>query len=177
MPANLIEVEITLGLKDEQPTRWGGSVQVSEGRVVSLQVVGGGPNAKVNGNRFTARSIRRMMAIAGPKLLVSLDAPPTATVTVNTAQGEFKFALAELSGGAVKKFLDGRASAEQQAGALRLTGPETEDDYPAMAKGGGRHGLAGLRRLPAGQADPQRTHPGRRLRLPRPHRATAIRSG
>jgi hypothetical protein len=135
MPKNLTEVEISLGLKDEQPTRWGGSVQVSEGRVVALQIVGGGPNAKVDGNRFTARSGPRRILVGGAKLLVSLDAPATATVTVNTAQGAFKFALADLSGGAVKKFLDGRVSAEQQAGALRLTGPETEDDFPAITKG------------------------------------------
>src|SRR5262249_47216833 len=35
----------------------------------------------------------------------------------------------------VKKFLDGRASAERQELALRLTDPETEDDYPSLAKG------------------------------------------
>ncbi len=52
MPMNLVGLEISLGLTDEEPTPWGGSVQVSEGRLLSLQVVGGGANAKVNGSRF-----------------------------------------------------------------------------------------------------------------------------
>ena len=36
---------------------------------------------------------------------------------------------------AVEDFLDGQATAEREAGAVRLTGRETEDDYPALAKG------------------------------------------
>jgi len=135
MPKNRIGVEIALGLKDEEPTPWGGTVQVSEGRVESLEIVGGGPNAGVQGNRYNGRSIRRQQAIVGPKLHVSLDAPPTATVTVKTRQGEFQFALADIISGAAKKFLDGRAAVERQEAAVRLTGPETEDDYPALAKG------------------------------------------
>jgi hypothetical protein len=136
MPANLVGVQIALGLKDEEPTRWGGVIQVSEGRIVSLQVQGP-PNAKVTGGRFTARSFFRMNqgTLVRPKLQVSLDAPPTATVTVKTRQGEFQFTLADLASGTSKPFLDGRVSAQREEGALRLTGPETEDDYPVMAKG------------------------------------------
>src|SRR5438128_2632376 len=113
MPKNPVGVEIALGLKDEEPTPWGGSVAISEGRVISLEIVGGGPNAKAEGNRFTARSIRRMMmmqaTIIAPKLRVTLDAPPSATVTVNTRQGEFMFALKDLTLGTAKKFLSDRA--------------------------------------------------------------------
>jgi hypothetical protein len=138
MPRDLVDIEIALGLKDERPTPWSGAVHVSEGHVASLQLVGGGPKASVNGNRFTARSIRRMIMnrerIIGPKLRVTLNAPPTATVTVTTEQGDLKIALADLTIGTVNEVFDHQASAERLEGALRLTGPETEDDYPVMAK-------------------------------------------
>jgi hypothetical protein len=65
---------------------------------------------------------------------VSVDAPSTATVTVNTQAGEFKFALTDLRTGTAKRFLQDQVSAQRLEGALRLTGPETEDDYPALAK-------------------------------------------
>src|SRR5262245_58304178 len=58
MTAGLIGLEIALGLKDEQPTPWNGEVQVSEGKVREVEIIqGGGPNAKVEGNRFTVRTI------------------------------------------------------------------------------------------------------------------------
>jgi hypothetical protein len=136
MPANPVDVQLALGLKDEEPTRWGGMIQISEGRIVSLQVQGP-PNAKVTGGRFTARSFFpiNQATLVRPKLHVSLDAPPTAIVTVKTQQGEFQFTLADLASGTSKSFLDGRVSVQREEGALRLTGPETEDDYPVMAKG------------------------------------------
>jgi hypothetical protein len=136
MSKNRLAFEIALGLTDEQPTRWDGSVEVSQGRVASIEVVGGGAKARAEGNRFNARSIRRpqLMAIVGPKLRVSLDAPATTTVTVKTQQGEFQFAWADLASGTAKKFLGGRASVAPEEAALRLTGPATEDDYPVMAK-------------------------------------------
>jgi hypothetical protein len=135
MPKNLIGVEIALGLKDKEPTPWAGSIQVSEGgRLASLEIVGGGPNASVQGNRYTGRSILRQKSIIGPKLQLGLDAPPSATISVKTRQGEFTFALADLTVGMAKKVLDGRASVTRQEVAFRLTGPETEDDHPALAK-------------------------------------------
>ena len=152
MPANLVGLEILLGLKDKEPSGWGGNVQVSEGRLAGLSVIRGGPNGKADGNRYTARTTRpggMMQPIAHPILRADLEGPLTATVTVNTRQGKFSFTLSDLSVGKPKTFLDGAASVERNDGALRLTGRDTEDDYPAMARGPRRHGLAGLRRIPA----------------------------
>jgi hypothetical protein len=42
--------------------------------------------------------------------------------------------LADLAIGASKRFLDGQIQVEPEQGAVRLTGPETEDDYPATAR-------------------------------------------
>jgi hypothetical protein len=139
MGRNRLAFEIALGLNDVQPTRWDGSVEISEGRVASIDVVGGGPRARAvraEGNRFNARSVRRpnLGIVVGPKLHVTLDAPATTTITVKTQQGEFHFAWADLAGGTTRKFLRGRASVEPEEAAVRLTGPATEDDYPVMAK-------------------------------------------
>ncbi len=139
MTANLIGLEITLGLTDQQRTDWSGNVQVSQGRVQSLAMVRKLPDATVDGNRFTGHTVRRrqMMqpVIIQPVLRVTLDAPPSAKVTVATKQGQFDFVPATLATDTPKKFLDGRVSVERQDAPVVLTGKETEDDYPAMAKG------------------------------------------
>jgi hypothetical protein len=53
MPADLIGLEITLGLKDGQPTEWEGDVKVSKGRLVAIEVDRSGPNADVDGAHFS----------------------------------------------------------------------------------------------------------------------------
>ncbi len=72
--------------------------------------------------------------IVRARLNVRLDAPESATVSISTEAGKFRFKLADLAVGVPKRFLDERVSVERQDGALRLTGSETEDDYPATAK-------------------------------------------
>src|SRR5438034_6334280 len=57
------------------------------------------------------------------------------TLSLHDALPIFSFALAELTPGTTKTFLDGRATVTAEVGALRLTGPKTEDDYPALARG------------------------------------------
>jgi hypothetical protein len=135
MPANPVGLEVHLGLKDTEPTPWGGDVELSEGKLVSMSVRRGGANAGVNGTRFNARSVRQQMAVNGPILRLDLDAPTNATVTLKTRQGDMSFKLADLQFGTRKPFLDGKATVEREQGAVRLTGRETEDDYPALANG------------------------------------------
>ena len=138
MPVNLVGLEVRLGLTDENPTPWDGEVQVSAGRLLDLNVARGGPKAKVTGASYTARSVRQMAMmkqVVGPILHLNLDAPPNAIVTLKTEQGKVEFKLADLTAGTTKKYLDGRASIERQEAAVRLTGRETEDDFPRLAKG------------------------------------------
>jgi hypothetical protein len=140
LPANLVGLEISLGLKDKERTPWAGEVQVSEGRVLDLGVTRSGPQARAEGNRYTGGSIQPQPNVQpgvwiGPLLHVNLDAPPTATVTVKTRQGDFDFKLADLTSDTPKSFLDGRVTVTKEQGAVRLTGRETEDDYPALARG------------------------------------------
>jgi len=139
MGANLVGLEIELGLQDKGPTPWGGDIHPSEGRVVSIEVLRGGPNARASGNHFTCHSVRRMVqqkpVFLGPILHVNLDAELSAKVTVNSAQGKFEFALSDLTMGTAKHFLGGQVSVNRENAAMRLTEPDMEDDYPTMAKG------------------------------------------
>jgi hypothetical protein len=135
MPANPVGLVVHLGLKDTEPTPWGGEVELSQGRVISMSVRRGGANAHVDGTRFTARSVRQQQAVNGPVLRLDLDAPANTTVTLKTRQGNASFKLADLRPGPRTPYLDGRVTVEREEGAVRLTGRETEDGYPALAKG------------------------------------------
>jgi hypothetical protein len=135
MAANPVGLEVHLGLKDTEPTPWGGDVELSEGKLLSMSVRRGGANAGVDGTRFTARSVRQQQAVNGPILRLDLDAPANTTVTLKTRQGNLSFKIADLRPGNRTPYLEGRATVEREEGAIRLTGRETEDDYPALAKG------------------------------------------
>jgi hypothetical protein len=136
MSARMASLEIRLGLKDTKNTIWDGTVEVSEGRVVEIESIRGNMRSKSKDGRFQARSVKNnQKAVVRPQLHVRLDAPESATVTVATESGKFQFQLAGLAVGASKSFLDGRVRVEREQGAVRLTGPETEDDYPATARG------------------------------------------
>lgn len=134
MPANLSGLEIRLGLKDEKGTFWDGEIAVSEGRVVNVNITGGGPKASVSGNKYTGKTVFQKQALVTPRLHVNLDAPPTAAVTLTTAKGKSEFKLADVSDGKEKKFLNDQVAVEYQDGSVRLTGKDTEDDYPALAR-------------------------------------------
>jgi hypothetical protein len=166
MTSNLIGLEINLGLKDQQPTPWDGEVMLSEGRVREMEIIqGGGPNDKVEGNRYTARTIERMMmqqrVLIRPALRVTVEAPPAARITLQTKQGKAEFALAALPNDVAKKFLDGQISIERQDAPVRLTGKETEDDYPVMAAGrDGTIWLAYIEYVPGQPIIPERLSAG-----------------
>jgi hypothetical protein len=153
---NPTQLQIQLGIKDEQQVNWKGQVKVSEGRVVSVKLARAAINSTVDGNEFAVRAKRQQLkqnqkkkqakaqakADKPEKLLldsailnVFLDSPPSATVTVSTSHGDFSFVLADLAPGVEKKFLEGQAAAEREEAALRLTSRETEDDHPTMIRG------------------------------------------
>jgi hypothetical protein len=136
MPSNLTGVKIDLGLKDESGTPWDGEVQISQGRIVAVEIAQGNPKATVNGNKFIVRTVlqKKKDIILKPVLRVAVDAPESAKVTVKTKQGDFTFTLADLAGGEARTFLAGQAAVSRQDAAVRLTGVDTEDDYPALAR-------------------------------------------
>ncbi len=141
MPAKAIGLEITLGLKDDRRTDWSGTVSVSEGRVLELDIVRSTLDATVQGNRFNvatknvAAKKKKKAATAIPAVLrASLDTPESATVTIRTAHGSIAFKPSELAPGERRTFLDGEAAIERQEAAIRLTGRGAEEDFPAAAK-------------------------------------------
>jgi hypothetical protein len=140
---NLGGVTIKLGLKDTKPTDWDGEVLLSEGKLTELWILRGNVKGKVEGNQYSVRTVLKEMAakkkmkkdtLIRPILHLTIAAPARAKVTLKTKHGAFTFALADLTPGTEKPFLDGQASVAPEVGALRLTGPKTEDDYPALAR-------------------------------------------
>src|SRR5262249_45363795 len=114
---------------------------------------------------FTVRTIRRMMmmqqTIVHPVLRVTLEAPASTKVTLTTPKGNAAFALADLTGGTATKFLDDQVSVERQDAPVRLTGRETADDYPAMAKApNGTVWLASCEYTPGKPIIPERLQAG-----------------
>jgi hypothetical protein len=150
-PVHGAELQITLGLKDTEQVTWKGQVSVSEGHVLAVEIERASRASTAEGTRFSVSAARQAtaakkakkkkaaeeMPLAPARLRVMLDAPPQATVKVETSQGDFSFALAELQPKTAKTFLDGQASVQGEEGAVRLTPRETEDDFPVVAKGPG----------------------------------------
>lgn len=130
--SNGLSAQITLGLRDKEPTEWDGQVSLSEGKITRLET--GRAEDKVEGGGWKLRSRR----LAGPlspilpvRLFATFDAPPTAKLNVTTKQGQFSFALSQLEYGRQMTFLDGAAAIERVPPAYQLTHQPTEEDFPA----------------------------------------------
>jgi hypothetical protein len=140
MPRGLIGLSITLGLKDEQRTPWNGGVTVSEGRVLSLDLVQGTLDSTVSGSQFKVATkkkavTKKNLAPTIPAVIhVNLEAPETTTVTVRTGHGMITFRPEALSRTGRNLFLDDRVAIERQEAAVRLTGAGTEDDFPVAVR-------------------------------------------
>jgi len=145
MPLNGVTVQVTLGLKDSEPSDWDGEVKVSEGKVAGLEARSAqGDEAK--GSAWKLRTRRQAAGKAKGKgkmdtgaprpvdLWVTLDAPSTAKVEVTTKQGNFAFALRDLAPGQALPVLDGRARVTRVPLSVRVTSEPTEDDMPAAAR-------------------------------------------
>jgi hypothetical protein len=134
MPAQGSDLLVTMGLHEPKAvTTWSGDVSVSEGKVQSVEVSRG--KGKAKGTSFTVAGFapKKKKQITLPRIRVSLDAPTTARVELKLDQGKVDVRLDELRPGVPKLYLGGKISVERGDGAVRLTGSETEDDYPALA--------------------------------------------
>jgi hypothetical protein len=69
-------------------------------------------------------------------VIVTVRAPEDAKLTVTTGRGEFTVALADLSGGAIRRYLDGQAEAQAVPPSVVLFDGDDQDDYPAAAADG-----------------------------------------
>jgi hypothetical protein len=64
---------------------------------------------------------------------VTLDAPVSARLEVESNRGSFGFTLEEATSSEIEEYLDGQASVTGELAATRLTGAKTEDDFSVMA--------------------------------------------
>lgn len=138
MPARLVALEITVGLADKEPTKWDGTVQVAQGQLHDLAVLQGGPAAAVSRESYRAETTPNPYGggLLHPTLRLTLmDPKPDATVTVQAQPGPFTipvFPAKEIAG---QRLFNGQVTVRYGEGAVRLTQRETEDDYPALARG------------------------------------------
>ncbi|HVX60571.1 MAG TPA: hypothetical protein VHC19_08215, partial [Pirellulales bacterium] len=59
LPERPVELLIELGIEDEEQVRWKGELKLSEGRVLSLELVQGSRDSKLDGSAFDVRTARR----------------------------------------------------------------------------------------------------------------------
>ncbi len=135
MPTKGIAVLIVLGLKDTEATGWAGELKLSEGTVSGLRVAGSADpaeGAKWKGKSQVAKK-KKKAGITPLQIQATLDAPPTATVTVSTRNGEFAFVLGELPANGGKLFLDDQARVKRGPLSVAIVTDPTDDDFPAAA--------------------------------------------
>jgi hypothetical protein len=138
MPAQGNDLLFTLGVNEPtQIVTWKGEVAVNPGRLVAVEISRG--KGKASEGRFSvaAKDAKKKKQVVLPRVRVSVDAPATAQVEMKLDQGNIALRLDELRPGVPKLFLQGKVAVERSDGAVRLTGPETEDDYPALARAEG----------------------------------------
>ena len=158
MPPNLVGLEIDLSEADDEGGPLQGEVRVSEGRVLTLQSLYS-DEIQADGAQFRVavkkqantkkKKAAKKQALAGRTvLLATLEAPPSARVTIETGRGRIEIALADLTPGTpqgVSSTAGPRSSARRAA--IRLTEAGTEGRPPEPGRRAEGHGLAGLCRL------------------------------
>ena len=112
-------LRIQLGLKDEENTPWDGSISLSAGSVVGLEIWRKGERDEVEGNtwKLSSRPAPRFMPQKDKPqppsengIVVTLDGvDETSTISVTTEQGDFSWTLADVPFGARLFRLKGRA--------------------------------------------------------------------
>lgn len=135
MPVKQTSLLISLGAKDpKEAVTWQGELAVSEGKITSVAVAQG--KGKAEGNQFTVSSQPGKTQQSGvqAKVRVKLDAPPTAKMTLTVGQQKVQVILGNLDLGVAKNFPKKEVTVVREDSAVKLTDPETEDDYPALAR-------------------------------------------
>jgi hypothetical protein len=140
-----VQLQIELDRNAKKQTVWEGAVHVSEGRVLGVDLVRGSNNSSTEKATFKVRAMRapgsgkkkrkkNQPRFLSALLRVRLDAPASSKVTVETSRGTFTFQVSDLGFDQATTFLDERTAVSQQTSSVRLTGPNTEDDFPALVR-------------------------------------------
>jgi hypothetical protein len=141
-------VRVLLGMTDEKPVQWDGSVTA---RGVEIQSVDGWrferpdavsgtswkastrvPRLFINGLQFDQKGAAVPVVPNGVVVRVS-QANPDSELAVTTTQGNFTIRMRDLALGKVVSELNGRVSVDLLPPVTRLTDDADEQDYPATA--------------------------------------------
>jgi len=141
MPTDALTVRILLGLRDTEPSKWTGSLRLTEGQLLEAVPwrIGAGDRVFPDGRfvlmtrRVQAGTRREQQAITENGLVLTIKAPPTASIEVATDKGEFRFTLSELNWGKPLTFLNGQAQIDLVPLAVTIADTEREEDFPAAA--------------------------------------------
>ncbi|NQT13650.1 MAG: hypothetical protein HQ582_12935, partial [Planctomycetes bacterium] len=135
--------------KAKQPTVWDGRLSVSQGRVRRIRAWQDDPRNQFDGDQWrltTRRTIpwnsqqrkrgHEAMPLQDGAMLVELaDVAADTQLEFETEQGDFRFAVSDVSFGTGKRFLSGLVEINRVASAATILSAPTEDDYPSAALG------------------------------------------
>jgi hypothetical protein len=149
------QFRIIVGLKDAEPRRWQGSIQVTGGEIAGLSGwrFSGPDRANPDGSFAFQTKMQPLedqlqpgspygeTPMGGPPsprqvpegLLLKIRGGAAARVTFDTSAGKFEFNSAEVTYGDRLVFLDGNASVEKLPVERRLSEPGSANDQPAIS--------------------------------------------
>jgi hypothetical protein len=137
---------VILGVGDQTPTTWDGSITATGATITSLQgwrFDGTDSISATNTWKMGTRMAPAPPNVSGVSLMqengLIVTIPATTspvTFAVKTTQGNFSFSTADVPFGSSKPFLGGSALVAQTAAPLQLTNSEEEEDFPSMAQSG-----------------------------------------
>ncbi len=153
---NTISFRIVFGEKQERTEDYSGSVSLTEGRVVNLTPWRFFDGNALEGNSGWKLQIKRIafenqpdqprpmdtteqaLNLVPAGVVVTVEAPITATAHVRTAQGNFDIPLQDLEYGRVLSFRDGDVAVQRTPTPQQISqpaqGPHAEEhDYPSLA--------------------------------------------
>src|SRR5204862_7789156 len=146
-----VSFKVTFGYLQEVAYDYSGSVSVSQGKVVRVtpwrflrEDSVSGSTWKLKLQRVTFENQPDMpRPIASPGqtqnivptgVVVTVDTPPTASVSVKTEQGNFDFRLPDLRDGGILTFRNGEVRIERVPTPQRISEANGgEHDYPSLA--------------------------------------------
>src|ERR1043165_1579465 len=141
-------VRILLGMTDDKPAQWDGSVTATGAEIQAVEgwrferpdAVSGNswkassrqPRLFNNGGQFDLQPSQVPVVPNGVIVRLS-QANPNTQLSVTTTQGKFSVRMADLAYGKILRELDGRVSVDLLPPVTRLTEDRDEEDCPTTA--------------------------------------------
>ncbi len=150
--AETFSYRIKLGLTDDAPRSWNGSLTVAGGAVTDLRSWRPREGESFDGTRWQiatteGRKFRYRAWEPEPStpvpdyvnivgLIVTIETAADAKIDVSTVNGDFSFRLGEAAAPATLSFLEGAAMVEQAAPSEQISSGPAQNDVPDLASDG-----------------------------------------